>query len=73
MNELAPKSSPSNSLIDLGNENITSDKNIELPDDKLYDDVKVKLCDFSFAQVMHPGKTILGMMGTVAYSGIFCS
>lgn len=68
MNELAPKSSPSDSLIDLENENITSNKKIEKSDDKLYDDVKVKLCDFSFAQVMHPGKTILGMMGTVAYS-----
>lgn len=31
--------------------------------------IKVKLCDFSFSQVMQPGKHILGMMGTVAYSG----
>lgn len=30
--------------------------------------VKVKLCDFSFSQIMTPGKEILGMMGTVAYS-----
>lgn len=30
--------------------------------------VKVKLCDFSFSQIMVPGKQILGMMGTVAYS-----
>jgi serine/threonine protein kinase len=31
--------------------------------------VRVKLCDFSFSQILMPGKTILGMMGTVAYSG----
>jgi serine/threonine protein kinase len=31
--------------------------------------IKVKLCDFSFSQIMTPGKNILGMMGTVAYSG----
>jgi serine/threonine kinase 17 len=31
-------------------------------------EVKVKLCDFSFSQIMQPGKHILGMMGTVAYS-----
>lgn len=30
--------------------------------------VKVKLCDFSFSQILTPGKSILGMMGTVAYS-----
>jgi serine/threonine protein kinase len=30
--------------------------------------IQVKLCDFSFSQVMQPGKEILGMMGTVAYS-----
>ena len=29
--------------------------------------IKVKLCDFSFSQIMQPGKHILGMMGTVAY------
>lgn len=33
--------------------------------------IKVKLCDFSFSQIMQPGKHILGMMGTVAYSGNF--
>lgn len=71
MNELAPKTSPTNSLIDLDSENITRDKNIEPQNEKYYEEVKVKLCDFSFAQVMHPGKTILGMMGTVAYSGKF--
>lgn len=32
-----------------------------------YEPVKVKLCDFSFSQIMQPGKHILGMMGTVAY------
>jgi serine/threonine protein kinase len=32
-------------------------------------DINVKLCDFSFSQVINPGKQILGMMGTVAYSG----
>lgn len=31
--------------------------------------IEVKLCDFSFSQIMQPGKHILGMMGTVAYSG----
>ena len=31
--------------------------------------IEVKLCDFSFSQIMLPGKQILGMMGTVAYSG----
>jgi serine/threonine protein kinase len=31
-------------------------------------DIKVKLCDFSFSQIMQPNKQILGMMGTVAYS-----
>jgi serine/threonine-protein kinase GIN4 len=30
--------------------------------------IKVKLCDFSFSQIMISGKQILGMMGTVAYS-----
>ena len=30
--------------------------------------IKVKLCDFSFSQIMMPGKQVLGMMGTVAYS-----
>ena len=32
-----------------------------------FDKIKVKLCDFSFSQVM-TGNKILGMMGTVAYS-----
>lgn len=31
-------------------------------------EIKVKLCDFSFSQIMTPEKPILGMMGTVAYS-----
>ena len=35
----------------------------------LQEPIKVKLCDFSFSQIMQPGKHILGMMGTVAYSG----
>lgn len=35
-----------------------------------HEPIKVKLCDFSFSQIMQPGKHILGMMGTVAYSGI---
>jgi serine/threonine protein kinase len=30
--------------------------------------IKVKLCDFSFSQILSPGKQVLGMMGTVAYS-----
>lgn len=30
--------------------------------------IQVKLCDFSFSQILQPGKEILGMMGTVAYS-----
>jgi len=34
----------------------------------LQEPIKVKLCDFSFSQIMQPGKHILGMMGTVAYS-----
>lgn len=36
---------------------------------RLNKNIKVKLCDFSFSQIMSPGKNILGMMGTVAYSG----
>lgn len=66
MNPLAPPSSKHNSSSSSNNsgiESVISDclENKEEP-------VKVKLCDFSFSQIMMPGKPILGMMGTVAYS-----
>ena len=49
-------------------ENNNNDELDELTLNKLtFDKIKVKLCDFSFSQVMN-GTTILGMMGTVAYS-----
>ncbi len=38
------------------------------PDAYEIDEIRVKLCDFSFSQVMTNGKKILGMMGTVPYS-----
>ncbi len=33
-----------------------------------FEKIKVKLCDFSFSQVINGNSKILGMMGTVAYS-----
>lgn len=78
MNPLAPKSSPSSSHIDIDdnekstdedkNENNNNIKKNQKEVETCFTDVKVKLCDFSFSQVMIPGKQILGMMGTVAYS-----
>jgi hypothetical protein len=67
MNPLLPKNnSSSTSLSNLSN---ISEANVEKPEST--EKVKVKLCDFSFSQIMIPGQPILGMMGTVAYSGIF--
>lgn len=76
MKPLAPKPpSPSdiNEIeIELANEEntaetipIDSQKKVEVTE---YEEVEVKLCDFSFSQILNPGKPILGMMGTVAYS-----
>ena len=56
MNPISPKS------VQNENNGVTNE---ESPNDV----IKVKLCDFSFSQIMKPGKTILGMMGTAAYSG----
>lgn len=75
MNPLAPKpTSPSdiNEIeIEIADDESSPkkkiDSQVEAPS---YDNVEVKLCDFSFSQVLNPGKPILGMMGTVAYSGI---
>jgi serine/threonine protein kinase len=38
------------------------------PDSYEIDEIRVKLCDFSFSQIMTNSKKILGMMGTVPYS-----
>ena len=46
-----------------------TDKETKTQNEIKYEHVKVKLCDFSFSQIMIPGQPILGMMGTVAYSG----
>lgn len=62
MNPLESKSLDTDSSTDE-----TADKEIISETNKL-GDVHVKLCDFSFSQIMVPGKPILGMMGTVAYS-----
>jgi serine/threonine kinase 17 len=56
MNPLAPPKKQTN-------ENTVNEKNELVKDEP----IKVKLCDFSFSQIMQPGKHILGMMGTVAY------
>lgn len=68
MNPIAPKTSPSTSLISLNGELGTEVTTAEQKKNQ-HKNIKVKLCDFSFSQVMVPGKPILGMMGTVAYSG----
>ncbi len=68
MNPLSPKRGLTFS------ENSESDRSSEVgenTEDQKYRDVTVKLCDFSFSQIMVPGKPIYGMMGTVAYSGKF--
>jgi serine/threonine protein kinase len=51
-------------------ENNNNDNDLdELTVNKLtFDKIKVKLCDFSFSQVITGNSKILGMMGTVAYS-----
>lgn len=67
MNPIAPKTSPSTSLISLNGELGTEVTTAEQKKNQ-HKNIKVKLCDFSFSQVMVPGKPILGMMGTVAYS-----
>lgn len=46
----------------------TATMNSAITTQSMIRDIKVKLCDFSFSQIMTPGKHILGMMGTVAYS-----
>ncbi len=40
---------------------------VETHETHTHEPVRVKLCDFSFSQIMQPGKPIYGMMGTVAY------
>lgn len=47
---------------------LTGSKSPEEEEQEEQAEIKVKLCDFSFSQLMKPGKTILGMMGTAAYS-----
>jgi len=64
MSPLSPKSSPVEQTTTTATTNQdNNDDNSTL--------IKVKLCDFSFSQIMKQGKAILGMMGTPAYSGIF--
>ncbi len=76
---MTPMSSKSNNGVDKDNENndepssssaTTTVKPENNNNNVVSEPVKVKLCDFSFSQILTPGKTILGMMGTVAYSGI---
>lgn len=74
MNPLAPKpTSPSdiNEIeIEIADDENTPEKKIDSKVEATsYHEVEVKLCDFSFSQILNPGKPILGMMGTVAYSG----
>lgn len=61
MNPLSSKNNSFNGSGDCEHQNTDKIFNSGMP-------VKVKLCDFSFSQIMTPGKEILGMMGTVAYS-----
>lgn len=71
MSPLAPKATPPTSPNGLEN-NLSANESGQITDtnrnNEQYKDVLVKLCDFSFSQIMVPGKPILGMMGTVAYS-----
>ncbi len=74
MNPLSPKrGSLSDSDASLETERISEETTSENAESQKYRDVMVKLCDFSFSQIMVPGKPIYGMMGTVAYSGKLCS
>lgn len=74
MKPLAPKTTSQSDIneieIELADDENTAtkktDSKIEISSSA---DVEVKLCDFSFSQILNPGKPILGMMGTVAYSG----
>ena len=73
MNPVSPKPSRSGSSSSL-NEDLNENTVLESEPHKennefLVENIKVKVCDFSFSQIMIPGKPILGMMGTVAYSG----
>jgi serine/threonine kinase 17 len=75
MNPLSPVSSKEANKSDTenNNNNISNNNNNSLLLDKSTSsedssNIKVKLCDFSFSQIMTPGKQVLGMMGTVAYS-----
>ncbi|CAF0738269.1 unnamed protein product [Brachionus calyciflorus] len=64
-----PLSSRNNSLSSSHNSDHLSSELCQT--DNIFDSgepVKVKLCDFSFSQLLTPGKQIFGMMGTVAYS-----
>ena len=77
MNPVSPKpsrSGSSSSINEDSSENLDVNDGSSPPESKnnfAIDDIKVKVCDFSFSQIMTPGKPILGMMGTVAYSGNF--
>ncbi len=57
--------------LDIKPENVLLMSPMNKQDEIEKESVKVKLCDFSFSQILQPGKNILGMMGTVAYSGRF--
>jgi hypothetical protein len=72
MKPLAPKPTSPSDINEIEIEIADDNQDIKKKDsseNKNYDDVEVKLCDFSFSQILNPGKPILGMMGTVAYSG----
>lgn len=61
-----PLGSKSTSLNDNDTEEVNKNETVSEINNSA--EVEVKLCDFSFSQIMMPGKPILGMMGTVAYS-----
>lgn len=67
MNPLEPKCNLTGSLKDIENKS-NNEIITEVGMANSTADIRVKLCDFSFSQIMVPGKPILGMMGTVAYS-----
>ena len=73
MNPLSPKRGSLSSSNSLESERSNEVSESEKTEDQKYSDVMVKLCDFSFSQIMEPGKPIYGMMGTVAYSGKLCT
>lgn len=71
MSPLGPKSTGAETLDDNSTSSLLSSSSTNSSTSSSLSPIKVKLCDFSFSQIMKQGKPILGMMGTPAYSGIY--